>query len=106
MALTGRRQPATTQTPERTRPRAGGAGGSGSGSGTGTGTGTGAGTGRFGRLRGNIRDIMSELRKVTWPTREETRNLTIVVLGITAVIGSALAALDTLLQFLYRTINP
>jgi preprotein translocase SecE subunit len=49
---------------------------------------------------------MSELRKVTWPTREETRNLTIVVLGITAVIGSGLAALDALLQFLYRTVNP
>ncbi|MDQ3705150.1 MAG: preprotein translocase subunit SecE [Chloroflexota bacterium] len=101
MALTGRRQPATTQTPERTRPRATATTG-----GSGNGTGTGTSTGRFGRLRGNIRDIMAELRKVTWPTREETRNLTIVVLGITAVIGSALAALDTLLQFLYRTVNP
>jgi preprotein translocase subunit SecE len=48
---------------------------------------------------------MSELRKVTWPTREETRNLTIVVIGITAVIGSALGALDALLQFLYTSIN-
>ena len=98
MAFTGRRQPAPTPTPERTRPRVT-ATGSGSGNST-------ANTGRFGRLRGNIRDIMAELRKVTWPTREETRNLTIVVLGITAVIGSALAALDAVLQFLYRSINP
>ncbi len=96
----GRRQPAATQTPERptrTRPATTPGGGSGSGA---------ASTGRFGRLRGNIRDIMAELRKVTWPTREETRNLTIVVIGITAVIGSALGALDALLQFLYRTVNP
>ncbi|HEX8229593.1 MAG TPA: preprotein translocase subunit SecE [Chloroflexia bacterium] len=101
MALTGRRQPAPAQTPERTRPRVTATTG-----GSGNGTGTGTSTGRFGRLRGNIRDIMAELRKVTWPTREETRNLTIVVIGITAVIGSALGALDALLQFLYRTVNP
>ena len=99
MALTGRRQPAPAQTPERTRPRVTATTG-------GSGNGTGTSTGRFGKLRGNIRDIMAELRKVTWPTREETRNLTIVVIGITAVIGSALGALDALLQFLYRTVNP
>ncbi len=93
MAFIGRRQPAATQTPERARPRP-------------TATTGNNDNGRFGRLRGNIRDIMSELRKVTWPTREETRNLTIVVIGITAVIGSALGALDALLQLLYRAINP
>lgn len=93
MAFIGRRQPAATQTPERTRPRPA------------TTTGN-KDSGRFGRLRGNIRDIISELRKVTWPTREETRNLTIVVVGITAVIGSSLGALDALLEFLYRLLNP
>lgn len=95
MALTGRRQPAATQTPERpaTRPRP-------------TTTTGNNDNGRFGRLRGNIRDIVSELRKVTWPTREETRNLTIVVIGITAVIGTALGALDAILQFLYTAVNP
>ncbi|HEY0068799.1 MAG TPA: preprotein translocase subunit SecE [Chloroflexia bacterium] len=92
MAILGRRPPAPPQAPERTRPRP-------------TTTTGSSDNGRFGRLRGNIRDIMSELRKVTWPTREETRNLTIVVIGITAVIGSALGALDALLQFLYTSIN-
>lgn len=92
MAIIGRRPPAPPQAPERTRPRP-------------TATTGNNDNGRFGRLRGNIRDIMSELRKVTWPTREETRNLTIVVIGITAVIGSALGALDALLQFLYTSVN-
>ncbi|HEX9988999.1 MAG TPA: preprotein translocase subunit SecE [Chloroflexia bacterium] len=62
--------------------------------------------GRLGKLRGNIRDILSELRKVTWPTREETRNLTIVVVGISATIGILLGGLDALLAFLYRLVNP
>jgi preprotein translocase subunit SecE len=60
----------------------------------------------LGKLRGNIRDILSELRKVTWPTREETRNLTIVVVGISATIGILLGGLDALLAFLYRLVNP
>jgi len=57
------------------------------------------------KQRENLRNIMAELRKVTWPTREETRNLTIVVIGITVVLGSVLATLDALLAMLYRLIS-
>ena len=49
---------------------------------------------------------MAELAKVTWPTREETRNLTIVVIGISAVLGTVLATLDALFSILYRIVNP
>lgn len=100
MAFIGRKQPAATptQTPERVRIRPATAGG---GSRV-----PAADNGRFGKLRGNIRDIAAELRKVTWPTREETRNLTIVVIGITAVIGTILGSLDLLLSYLYRLVNP
>jgi len=58
------------------------------------------------RQRENIRNIMAELRKVTWPTREETRNLTIVVIGLSAVLGTVLATLDALFSIIYRTLNP
>jgi preprotein translocase subunit SecE len=58
------------------------------------------------RQRENIRNIMAELRKVTWPTREETRNLTIVVIGISVVLGTVLATLDALFAVLYRLVNP
>jgi preprotein translocase subunit SecE len=58
------------------------------------------------RQRENLRNIMSELAKVTWPTREETRNLTIVVIGISAVLGIVLATLDALFSILYRIVNP
>lgn len=58
--------------------------------------------GAFGRLRTNIDDISAELRKVTWPTREETRNLTIVVIAISATIGILLWAIDVVLSFFYN----
>jgi preprotein translocase SecE subunit len=58
------------------------------------------------RQRENLRNIMAELAKVTWPTREETRNLTIVVIGISAVLGTVLATLDALFSILYRIVNP
>jgi preprotein translocase subunit SecE len=52
-----------------------------------------------GGLRGLLspqwfRDVMSELRKVTWPTRQETINLTIVVLVVAAALGIFLGGLD------------
>lgn len=53
------------------------------------------------RLRTAFDDIRSEVAKVTWPTREETRNLTIVVIGISAFVGILLGAIDGLLGFAY-----
>jgi preprotein translocase subunit SecE len=39
-----------------------------------------------------------ELRKVTWPTREATTRLTLIVLGATAAFAAFLGALDILFQ--------
>jgi len=41
-----------------------------------------------------IGDIVGELRKVTWPTRQEAIRLTVMVLIVCAVIGVILALLD------------
>jgi preprotein translocase subunit SecE len=43
---------------------------------------------------GFIGEIIGELRKVTWPTRQESIRLTVMVLIICAVIGVILALLD------------
>ena len=40
------------------------------------------------------RDIIDELKKVTWPTRRETTRLTIMVIIVCAVVGIFLGALD------------
>ena len=39
-------------------------------------------------------DIISELRKVTWPTREETWNLTWVVVLVAGAFGVLLGGVD------------
>lgn len=39
-------------------------------------------------------DIVSELRRVTWPTRQETTRLTIMVIMVSAVIGLFLGLVD------------
>ena len=41
-----------------------------------------------------ISDIVSELRKVTWPTFQETRYLTIVVAVVSLAVGIFLGAMD------------
>ena len=39
-------------------------------------------------------DVRSELRKVVWPTRDEAIKLTAVVVGLSAIVGLYLGALD------------
>lgn len=42
---------------------------------------------------------MGELRKVTWPTRQETVNLTIVVVVVAVAIGFLLGGIDMLFNW-------
>ncbi len=39
-------------------------------------------------------EVISELKKVVWPTRKELTNLTLMVVVVCAVIGAFLGALD------------
>jgi preprotein translocase SecE subunit len=39
-------------------------------------------------------DIITELRKVAWPTRDDVVYLTIVVVVVTIIIGAILGAID------------
>lgn len=45
-----------------------------------------------------FQDVISELRKAVWPTREETIRLTWVVLVVAAVVGAILGGLDFVLS--------
>lgn len=51
-----------------------------------------------------VRETRSELRKVVWPTREETIRLTAVVIVISLIIGLILFLGDTLFLFLYTAL--
>jgi preprotein translocase subunit SecE len=46
-------------------------------------------------------DTVAELKKVTWPDRETTKNLTLVVIGISVVLGALLGGIDWILKQLF-----
>ena len=48
----------------------------------------------IGKLRRYLAESYSELKKVTWPTREQVRNLTILVFVISAIFGVYIAFFD------------
>jgi preprotein translocase subunit SecE len=48
-----------------------------------------------------VRETRGELRKVVWPTREETTRLTVVVIAISVTIGLILFVGDSVFLFLY-----
>ena len=41
--------------------------------------------------------IIDELKKVTWPTKEQTIRLTVIVIGISLIIGVYIGIIDILL---------
>lgn len=41
--------------------------------------------------------VVEELKKVTWPTKNETIRLTIIVVGISLIIGLYIGIIDVLL---------
>ena len=49
-----------------------------------------------------FRGVASELKKVTWPDRDETVRLTTVVLGVTVTFAIVLGLLDTFLAWWFR----
>lgn len=51
-----------------------------------------------------IREVISELRKVVWPTREEATRLTVMVVVVAAVVGILLGATDIGFSLLVRKV--
>jgi preprotein translocase subunit SecE len=51
------------------------------------------------RTRRFLEEAWSELKKVTWPTREQVRNLTVLVFVISGLIGIYIAAFDVLFTY-------
>ena len=49
---------------------------------------------RFGNISRSVKEIYAELGRVTWPTKEETTRLSIIVVSISIVIGLFLGVID------------
>jgi preprotein translocase subunit SecE len=50
------------------------------------------------RIRRFINESWSELRKVSWPTREQVRNLTVLVFAVSFAVGVYITVLDSVFQ--------
>jgi preprotein translocase subunit SecE len=52
------------------------------------------------RIRRFIDEAWSELKKVSWPTREQVRNLTVLVFAVSFSVGVYITVLDVIFQSL------
>ncbi len=50
------------------------------------------------RIRRFIDEAWSELKKVSWPTREQVRNLTVLVFAVSFTVGLYITVLDAVFQ--------
>ena len=50
------------------------------------------------RIRRYFDEVWSELKKVSWPTRDQVRNLTVLVFVISFVVGVYITVLDTIFR--------
>ena len=65
------------------------------------------GAGRGLRAPSGVRffvEVVSELRKVTWPTRQETTRLTMLVLVVSVAIGVFLGIIDIAFARLFSVV--
>jgi len=58
------------------------------------------------RIRRYFEESWSELKKVTWPTREQVRHLTVLVFVVSAAIAVFVAAWDFVFTEVVRLITP
>ena len=59
----------------------------------------------IGRIRQYFIESWSELKKVTWPTRDHVRNLTILVFVISAIFGAYIGFFDLIWTAVLRFIT-
>jgi len=60
---------------------------------------------RLAGVRQLSRDTWSEMKKVNWPDQETTRNLTVLVIALSVVLGLLLGGIDFLLLKLFSAIS-
>ncbi len=59
---------------------------------------------RFQGVRRLYADTAAEMKKINWPDRETTKNLTLVVIALSVVLGILLGGIDFVLQALFEAV--
>jgi preprotein translocase subunit SecE len=54
----------------------------------------------FNRIVNFLKEVKAELKKVAWPTKQETIRYTLLVVGVSAGVAIFLGGLDFLFSFL------
>ena len=57
------------------------------------------------RIRRYFDEVWSELKKVSWPTREQVRTLTVLVFAISVVVGLYITVLDQVFRGLLGLVS-
>ncbi|MCA1829806.1 MAG: preprotein translocase subunit SecE [Myxococcales bacterium] len=57
--------------------------------------------GPVGRFLQFLRDVRNEMRKVTWPTLDELKKATTVIVIFVAVLGIAIGLMDSFFQLVF-----
>ena len=52
---------------------------------------------------GFLKEVRLELKRVTWPTRQETIKHTLIVIGLSMAVAAFLGGLDFLFSWLLNT---
>lgn len=56
----------------------------------------------FNRVKSYIQESYSELKRVNWPTKDETIRMTLVVIGMSLIMAVFLGSLDFLFRYLLK----
>jgi preprotein translocase subunit SecE len=51
----------------------------------------------FSKISNYIRESIAELKKVTWPSRKQTVNYTLLIIGISLILAALIGVVDFLL---------
>jgi preprotein translocase SecE subunit len=57
------------------------------------------------RITRFFQEAWQELRKVSWPTPDQARNLTILVLVVSAAVGFYIAFFDAIFTLITKSLN-
>jgi preprotein translocase subunit SecE len=57
------------------------------------------------RIQRFVQDSWQELKKVNWPTPQQARNLTVLVLAVSAAVALYIAAFDTVFGLIATRLN-
>jgi preprotein translocase subunit SecE len=54
----------------------------------------------FNKISGFLKEVRMEMKKVNWPSRQETIQYTLIVIGVSVAVAVYLGGLDFIFSFL------